>query len=169
MARTKLKNRERYPSGKAKPDASTPVAMIHRFLDRAKKECKQIHGPLGRLMLMGEFTAIDIAAADHYCRVRALYDVAKGCPPRNAQSPTYGAYVKGSSADMQPEQVSRAVAKYEALEEAIGRPGCLLLDRVAVCLEEPSWNERLILISLLHRLAVLAGLTNQNSAVKVPK
>lgn len=160
--RKRRDNVPRQPGGRIAYDRiereAPPVAAIRFYSEAARKAKPIFAGPLGRLHFLGEFSAKDVAAADYYCRVRARYDAVKGIPRRTAASPAYGAYVAGGGAEPDNKSIERAIRQWEALRDEMQQPAVNLLDRVIVCLEEPSWNERLILISVFDRLARFAGL-----------
>ena len=158
MPRPPLKDRARYPSGKAKPDNSDPVLRVKQLVEVAKRTMPIFDGPIGRLHLMKELTAQDVAAADYYVRRRARYDVVMGLPRRSAASPAYEAHRGAPGQIGSDQEISRARSQWEHLWTAMGGDVCAIMDRVCIELLEPSWGEKAALRVALGRVALYAGL-----------
>jgi hypothetical protein len=90
MARTKIKNRARYASGKLRPETASP-AVIRSIIDQAKRGAADplLRTEVGRLRLNDVLTDSQVAAATRFAKIVGAYDKAKGLPRRTTASPSY--------------------------------------------------------------------------------
>lgn len=100
MARTARRGRERYPSGKPRPEQADGVGNWQRAFKLAKAQVidPRWGSQTAKLLWLGEISQRECEAADRWADLMGRYDRIEGLPPRSAHSPIYEhAYNRGRS------------------------------------------------------------------------
>lgn len=166
MARGRPRKKgERYPSGKIKPVAKT--SYWQRELDELRKGSRdhRLGSQLGILWRSDVITQNAFDAGMRFADARKAADGALGLPPRDAPAQDINAVHGASNAVDTPESAARkarAIAAYDAAEEAVGLNSLPLraLQWVVIYERRPDDYEQL--------LALFTGLQKLMSHYRMP-
>lgn len=161
MARTQLKDRARYPSGRAKPDDQHPVTRIKAILAAAEKAEPVLGTAIGYLHFQKHLTIEHVTAASHYMRLRAAQMHAAGIPSPNPHSAALASLQASGRVYSDDEHDARVIARYEKLRGYIGDRPSEILDAVTIRNEYPSWPDHAALRNALNKVGLFMGIVNK--------
>lgn len=171
MARPRLKYRERYASGRAKPEQTEFASPTHlrRMLDAAKAQAGNplIGSELGRLRLNGVINDRQFDAGRRLAELTGWFDAMHGAPRNSPQSPSYASGMGKALRQEDEARTARRMREYLRVWEVLNDWGQVVAMAVTTVVIEDRYLDAGLRPKLINGLNAAMAAMGQGDAANL--